>query len=245
MYVSIDNKIHTTFNRARVFLPVIHCQDEVQVASCIEVARACGADGAWLINQGGMEPAEIAQIAVDNTRNDPDFWLGVNLLGTSLAGAVSAARTLPGLWRDDAGITITRAGIVGATEDLILRALRLRTAWKGLLFGGVAFKYQPRTVPPAFYGAVASAAADAGIDVVTTSGPATGHPPDVAKIIAMREAIGDRALAIASGISEDNVERFLPYTDGFIVSSSIESTPGIFDPSRVTRLAKKIHAFQP
>ena len=244
MCVSIDNKIHTGWNRARVFLPVIHCQDEVQVASCIEVARSGGADGAWLINQGGMEPDEIAQLAAENTRNDPDFWLGVNLLGTTLVEAVQAAVSLPGLWRDDAGIgTFDR--LVVASEERILHELRARTSWKGILFGGVAFKYHPRPVPPELYGAVARAAADAGVDVVTTSGPATGHPPDVAKIIAMREAIGDRALAIASGISEDNVELFLPYTDGFIVSSSIESAPGIFDPSRVTRLGKKIHAFQP
>lgn len=244
MCVSIDNRIHTTWNRARVFLPVIHCHDEVQVASAIEVARHCGADGAWLINQGGMDPAEIAQIAAETTHNDPDFWLGLNLLGASLRSAVAAASTLPGLWLDDAGIEVMSDGRVVATEEEILRDLRASMAWRGILFGGVAFKHQIR-VAPEFYGAAARAATNAGVDVVTTSGERTGSPPDVAKIIAMRDGIGERALAIASGISEDNVDLFLPYADGFIVSSSIESAPGIFDPSRVTRLAKKIHAFQP
>ena len=57
----------------------------------------------------------------------------------------------------------------------------------------------------------------------------------------MKEAIGDHPLAIASGISLENVEQFLPYSDAFLVATSLLK-PGTedFDPQRVKDLVRAV-----
>lgn len=85
----------------------------------------------------------------------------------------------------------------------------------------------------------------AGVDVVTTSGPGTGEPPTVEKLATMRQALGDRALAVASGITPENVEPFLPYVDAFLVATGIEHRFGYLEPGRVRALADAIHGWKP
>lgn len=119
----------------------------------------------------------------------------------------------------------------------------LDTAWP-LYFGGVAFKYQ-RAVAPEDWGAAAVQAAAMGVHAVTTSGPATGEPASVEKVKAIRSALRDHALALASGITPENVGDFLPYVDAYLVATGIERTFGEFDPARLRALAEIIHGHQP
>lgn len=111
-----------------------------------------------------------------------------------------------------------------------------------LFFGGAAFKYQ-REVPLHLVG-VAAATAAYLCDVVTTSGPATGEPPDPEKLRLMREALGDHALAVASGVDADNVGAMLPYADAFLVASSLETSHGALDRGAVEELAAAIHEYR-
>jgi predicted TIM-barrel enzyme len=88
-------------------------------------------------------------------------------------------------------------------------------------------------------------AAAQGVHVVTTSGPATGSPALVSKVQVMRAALGDHALALASGITPENVRIYLPYVDAYLVASGIERSFGEFDPARLRALAELIHGHQP
>src|SRR3989344_2491051 len=87
------------------------------------------------------------------------------------------------------------------------------------------------------------------VDTVTTSGDKTGSPPDVAKVQAMREAIRPHdSLALASGVSVENVALFKPYVDTFLVASSITERRAdrggqeYLVQERVTALAAAIHS---
>jgi predicted TIM-barrel enzyme len=224
------NKIHERFGQRRVLLPVVHCIDDVQARRAVDVAMENGADGVFLINQGGMTSGAIANLAV-KLRPDVPF-VGVNILDNTLSALVIAgAEELDAVWSDQCDL---------AVQGVPLSVLR--RIWQMLFFGGVAFKYQ---APVADVGAAAAAAAaaGAGIDVVTTSGPATGQPPTAEKVATMRAAIGDHALAIASGITPENVEAFLPHVDAFLVATGIEERFGVFDPGRVRALATAVHGW--
>jgi predicted TIM-barrel enzyme len=75
------------------------------------------------------------------------------------------------------------------------------------------------------------------MDVVTTSGVATGQEADLGKIATFRQAIGDKALAIASGITPDNAASYGD-VDCFMVATGINA-PGNFydiDPARLHAL---------
>jgi predicted TIM-barrel enzyme len=59
------------------------------------------------------------------------------------------------------------------------------------------------------------------MDVVTTSGEATGRAAEPAKLQAMHEEAGETPLGIASGITPDNVRAYTPYVTWFLVASGI------------------------
>lgn len=219
------NAIRRRFGARRVVLPVIHCIDEAQVRTAADVAHEADADGVFLINQGGMAFDHLAPLA-ESIASDVPF-VGLNLLGmTSVALYSAAHHKLDAIWSDRCDLS---------------KNIRARAAYEGLFFGGVAFKYQP--APSSIRDAVAHAVAEE-VDVLTTSGVATGSQPALSKIIAMREVMGpDHALAIASGIQPNNVEPFLPYTDAFLVATGVESSFGVFDLARLRALVEIVHGY--
>lgn len=216
------NKIHERFGKPRVLLPVVHCVSITQAKEQARIAIESGADGVFLINQGGLDARWTVIVAEWLARNGVPF-VGVNLLGTPPSAIATWTEALAAVWSDNAG----------AFRETLLPGR--------LFFGGVAFKYQPQ---PRDVGAAARDAALVGIDVVTTSGPGTGEPPTVEKVRTMRQAIGDHALAVASGITPENVEPFLPYVDAFLVATGIESSFGAFDAGRLRALADAIHGWR-
>jgi predicted TIM-barrel enzyme len=77
------------------------------------------------------------------------------------------------------------------------------------------------------------------MDVVTTSGIATGQEADLNKISTFRAAIGETALALASGITPENAASYKD-VDCFMVATGINE-PGNFydiDPTRLDALLK-------
>jgi predicted TIM-barrel enzyme len=80
------------------------------------------------------------------------------------------------------------------------------------------------------------------MDVITTSGPATGQPASRTRIQEIRRAIGDHPLAIASGVDERNLDTLFDLVDIYLVSSSICASGDFynFDPAAVRRLARAI-----
>ena len=118
-----------------------------------------------------------------------------------------------------------------------IQQARESSGWDGLYFGGVAFKYQRHVNRLEVVAQVATRF----MDVVTTSGSGTGSAPDREKIFRMKASIDDRPLAIASGISPDNVGDYLDIADCFLVATSL-LIPGTedFDKSRVKDLIQTV-----
>lgn len=217
--------------RSRVFLTVVHVRDDAQAVANVEFARDAGADGVFLINHG-MGHQNLLSIAGRIAAADSAFFVGVNCLDLPAEAVFSRLpEGVHGVWTDNAGIN---SGDEYAAPRI--RAAQLASGWDGLHVGGVAFKYQP----------LAGTAADAArcaidyVDVITTSGPGTGKPPLVGKIEAMRSAIGDHPLAIASGITPENVGDYLPLVDCFLVATGISENFHDLDPERVRMLASRI-----
>ena len=190
------NRIREVFGVDRVVLPVVHPLGLTEALASVEVAYAAGAKGVFTINQG-MNDGEVLALVREIWRRYPALWVGVNLLGHSPANALRDALDtcgrIDGIWSDNALVDERAADQTAAAE--LVEARRAR-GWTGLYFGGVAFKYQREVAADAL--GRASVVAMSYMDVVCTSGPGTGKAADVAKVIAMREAIGpDGAIALA------------------------------------------------
>lgn len=220
-----------------VVLPVIHVLDTPRTLRNLREVIAAGAAGCFLINHD-FGPDRFEPILRDVRAAHPRLWIGVNFLAVTgedafprLGRLQAEGVVVDGYWADDACIdehgddTEARA-IAQAYED---------SGWRGLYFGGTCFKKQ-RTVAPEHYGAAARAACGF-MDVVTTSGVATGEEADLSKIETFRAAIGDKPLALASGITPQNAQSYAD-VDCFMVATGINA-PGNFydiDPGRLAAL---------
>jgi predicted TIM-barrel enzyme len=221
--------------RRHVLLPVIHVEDEAQAVREARIARESGCDGVFLINHA-ISAEELLGIHKTVAAQFPDWWLGVNCLDLSPAEVFEAVTNeVAGVWVDNAEID---ERMVEQPEAERILAARQRSGWRGLYFGGVAFKYQ-REVEDL---ATATKTAARYMDVVTTSGPGTGESAPVEKIARMKSARGEFPLAIASGITPENVSEYLPHADCFLVATGISESWNEFDPVKVKALVRAVRS---
>ncbi|MEM6488618.1 MAG: BtpA/SgcQ family protein [Pseudomonadota bacterium] len=221
-------------------LPVIHVQDSQQTRANIAVAVGEGAAGCFLINHDfGIE--RFLPIIRDARAAHPALWLGVNFLAVTgrdafpVLGALAAEGCrIDAYWADDARIDEHAARQIQAAE---IDAVRAASGWRGLYFGGTAFKKQ-RPVQPTHWAAAAALAAG-HMDAVTTSGAATGIEAGADKIAVFRRAVGDRPLALASGITPENAATYRE-ADAFLVATGINRVGDFYriDPARLAALMR-------
>jgi hypothetical protein len=233
-----------------VVLAVIHVRSAKQAATSLAVAERCGCPGVFLVNHY-MAASELVRIFSVLRRANPDYWIGVNFLGTRADEAFGLlseldCRAPDGLWSDNAMLGSGQADDVARARRVSRSRAAVGLAGKTLYFGGVAHKGQAGVHNDKLkLELVARAAADI-MDVVTTTGPATGMAADPEKITRMASgcaaggAAGGTPLAIASGVSVDNIAEFV--AGGaccFIVASSVACGFHKFDEGKLTALMEK------
>ncbi|MEM7424498.1 MAG: BtpA/SgcQ family protein [Pseudomonadota bacterium] len=224
-------------------LPVIHVLDAEQASRNVRTIISGGAQGAFLINHDFSHDRLLPIIEHVRTAF-PALWLGVNFLAVTgrdafpLLGKLEKSGVpVDAYWADDARIDERSNAQVEAVE--IDRA-RAESGWSGLYFGGTAFKKQ-REVAPEDYGRSAEIACR-HMDVVTTSGIATGQAADLAKIETFRQACGEHAIAIASGVTPDNVHNYAREVDAILVATGINYEGDFYnaDPAKLRQLMDRV-----
>ncbi|MCC7522904.1 hypothetical protein IT407_03850 [Candidatus Uhrbacteria bacterium] len=228
------------FSKSPVLLAVIHVDNEEQASENVDIAFNQGADGVFLINHS-MSAGSLRDIYCKIRSARADEWIGLNFLGAPRVrlfnGLVPGDAS--GVWTDNAGYGEAQDPLF-VTKSLHEIRQNSKHAMKCLYFGGVSFKHQHDTDNIESACKAASSCVPY-VDVITTSGTKTGEPPSVEKIIAMRQAIGKHPLAIASGMTPENVHPFLPHVDAFLVATGISKSFTELDPERVRAMAKIVH----
>ncbi|MGB3390586.1 MAG: hypothetical protein WBA88_21695 [Pseudaminobacter sp.] len=224
-----------------VVLPVIHVLDYPQTERNVRIAMHQGAPGVLLINHDITVEAFVPVIRAIR-QQFPSLWIGINFLAVTGEHAFPILGDLQregvhvdAYWADDARIDEAH-NVDDQQEAALIADIRRKSGWDGLYFGGTCFKKQ-REVAPEHYEVSATIAAS-WMDVVTTSGIATGHAPELSKIETFRRGVGDAPLALASGLTPENAHIFAPLVDCFIIGTGINQ-PGdlhYFDPGKLERL---------
>ena len=225
-------------------LPVIHVLNNEQTHKNVQIAIKEGVAGVFLINHDfGVD--EFLPIIRHIRSCFPSLWLGVNFLGVTglhafatLAELCETGCEVDGYWADDARIDENRA-MDDQEEAKAIMDAKADCGWNGLYFGGTAFKKQ-RPVDEKDY--LAAAELGAGwMDVVTTSGVATGEEAGTAKVATFRQGVGDQALALASGITPWNIHRYVDDLDAVLVATGINHDGDFYhiSPTKLRRLIEK------
>ena len=197
------------------------------------IAANNGADGVFLIGHGPNN-TEMCYIYQEVRKYFPNLFIGVNFLDIRAEETISMQCAIGKC-----------PGISAVWTDRIPR-IHLPYDKRTESFVGVAFKYiEPNLLGQALIEQINKAKKVS--NVLTTSGDETGKPPTLKKIQEIRSLAGPGyRLAIASGVSAENVTAFLPYADDFLVADSITQKKGggegdDFIPEKVQALAKLIH----
>jgi predicted TIM-barrel enzyme len=217
-------------------LPVIHCQDWKQTRLNIGRAGNAGADGVFLINH--KIPHQFLSVLAERAVKEfPGFPIGLNYLDLDPILALSVMPAgITALWTDEPYLT-EKPGFPYGQAQMFLDYREARES-EVCYYGSVAFKYKPPVVDLKLMTAIAAKY----MEVVTTSGDATGHAAPVSKIKTMKEVLGEKSLALASGVDSENVHDYLPYVDDFLVASGISYDFLNLNEKKVKELADIIHA---
>lgn len=207
--------------------PVIHVFKATSAIKNARIAYECGAAGVMLISMTGDNDA-VDAIADLVRMDNPGIKVGANYLAMPPGDAIerSQRRGYAASWIDQQCLT---AGALTADASRLIAAMRADHQ----VFAAVAFKGQPLDYNP---GAAAKLACTLGL-IPTTSGPQTGVPPKLDKLRLIRESLrpGDR-LALASGVTPDNIEHLAPFLTHVLVYTGISSTFYDFDEGLLRRL---------
>ncbi|MFK4705628.1 hypothetical protein ABIC83_002467 [Roseateles asaccharophilus] len=213
--------------------PVIHL-DTVELALAnADIAARNGCAGVFVIDMSGRDVL-TDEAAIQIKRRHPNLQVGVNYLSQRAPDALrrSIALGLDATWTDKPGVTSS-----GVNENLLAGVADLLAQDPDhLYFGSVAFKYQPTDADPP---AAAARALSLGM-IPTTSGLATGQPPEASKLFAMRQAVGSGPLAVASGIDPYNAYELGRFLTHILVATGISSSDTEFDEAALQRLMQQL-----
>ncbi len=224
------------FGQKRRVFPVIHVVSKKQCLDNIKICVEAKTDGVFLINHHSY-CNELLDIYKYARELYPNLWIGLNCLDLAPWQAIeNMPEDVNGLWSDNAYINENKSQQPYAEETLNVTKQK---NWKGLHFGGVAFKYQ-RYVEEL---EKAVEIAKNYVDVITTSGDGTGIAADIIKIERMYYAAKGFPLAIASGITPENIELYLPISNAYLVATGISKDFTTLDPVRTKELINIVHDY--
>ncbi|WP_321935477.1 hypothetical protein [Paraburkholderia sp. J8-2] len=213
----------------KTIIPVIHFDSEAQAMRNAARAFDAGCDGVFLIHMEGLNDL-LTPVALRMKSRWPEKLVGINYLGEDPAKALHAnvANGLDMTWTD---LQLTHSSNAPWTCAAMIHAALLE-APSHRFFSGVAFKHQRPEPNPE----TAARMADKFGFVATTSGVATGAAAEVEKVARMREALGDAPLAIASGITPENVHKYVPYVSHILVATGVSESFHEFDYEKLHRM---------
>jgi len=197
-------------------IPVIHAIDWNQVRYNLEMCSNNGVDFVFLINHGYGQDRVNELVNYHNCAKEMfDMNIGLNFLQLDTPDALNKVNTMSitpdALWVDNSYITpdnLHKADLIATLNP------------KGVkYFGAVAFKYQKQPTRDELK--LVCETACNYMDVVTTSGPATGAAANIEKIKTIKSYIGEHEMAIASGVNSENKKMYAEFVDYLLVASSI------------------------
>lgn len=208
-------------------LPVIHFIDETTTLKNVEIAFAENSYGIFLISMEGND-RPLIPLAKKIKKIYPNKVIGINLLSLPALEALnlSLEAGLDATWTDGSGVT---------SQAVSLQAKQIETVLKQTqheFYGSVAFKYQKVDPNPP----VAAQKALALGMIPTTSGEATGVAADLGKISNIRQLIGTQPLALASGLTPENIHQYKSLITHGLVSTGISEDFYNFSQTKLKQL---------
>lgn len=208
-----------------------------------------GADGVYLVDKfGGNDTKPLFEAYNMVLAESVDKYIGLNILSFSPVSAMRALSKSLGIREE--GLLLPPGGLwvndmrgdsdkleASKFRDLDINTRRVR------LLGGVAFRDTATYTDSPDMARYETVWLEDAVDVVVTSGPEDNLPPSVEKCRAMKEIIGKKLFAVASGLSIGNISRYEGIVNEAIIPNDIETYNGSgrFNSTKLEALIKAAH----
>lgn len=213
-------------------IPVIHHIDLETTLKNFDICIKNNVFGVFLISMDGKND-DLSQTGLKLKSIDKNIKIGINLLGESALECVKESIDfgLDMAWSDEPIIT---------SEKILSEAIEIKEILKNknghLFFNSVAFKYQKIERKPG----VAASNSTCFNFIPTTSGEKTGVSADLVKILEIKNAINEYPLALASGLTPENVKEYVKYIEYGLVSTGISKNFHEFENIKLEKLMKEV-----
>lgn len=212
-------------------IPVIHHINEQITMKNIELCIKHNVYGVFLISMEGINDG-LSALAKRIKNNNPQLKIGVNHLGYDARESIYEGLnySLDFVWSDNPIVT---GQFISNEAEFIADEIKSSNLQ---FFNSVAFKYQK--VEKNLEQVVINSKSLGFIP--TTSGEATGKAADLNKLMTMKNAIPDYPLAIASGLTPDNVNDYIPFIEYGLVATGISKTFHELDDNKMKQIMENI-----
>jgi len=193
--------------------------DGLLIENMHDVPYLCGAVGPEIV--AAMTAAALA------VRQVSKLPLGVQILAAANREALAVAHACDAQFvrvENFAFAHVADEGLMPTADaGPLLRYRRLISAERVLVFADIKKKHAIHAITADVSITEAARTAEFfGATAVIVTGPATGRPPAIEDVIAVRRAV-DIPVAIGSGLTPENLPQYWPHADVFIVGSYIKS----------------------
>ncbi len=194
-----------------------------------------------------VEPHVVAAMAliVDAVRQATGLPVGVNVLRNDASAAIGIAAVTGARFvrvNVHVGALVTDQGII---EGRAAETLRYRRALDAPveIWADVLVKHAVPLAPQPLV-EVARDTVERGLaDALVVTGQRTGEPPALEDVADLRRALPETRILVGSGITPNNIERYLPLAQGAIVGTWAKVQGRVqnpVDPERVRQLVQAL-----
>ena len=246
----MDNNNIQTHERFKKHFPnphnlvvALHSKNLEHALEGADIAYSNGADGVALVTHA-ITPEEGITIITKIKEKYPHQQAIINILQYDPLVVFSLLQDI-----NIDGVRTDRANIYGVdTEDETMKwfapklsEVRAITNPDAVYFWPLNFKHQLQIPEENLWFAIAEA--KKYLDVITTSGDATGISAEAGKVRFIKSLAKDHPVGLASGITPDNIGEYIDHHDISIVASGISKDYWNLDPKKVSELAAYIQKY--
>jgi len=205
-------------------IPVLHMSNKDNLNHNISIIKSLNIKKIFIINHDYQTLDEIKEEYNYIKSKIKNIWIGINCLTsceTKIFTELSNERFFPdAVWIDNSAIQNSYGT---KNRDKIYESYLeyKEKGFQGRYFGGFAFKYQKQPLNLE----KATIEATDFIDIITTSGNGTGVKADIEKIKTIYKNVNNKNdIAIASGITPDNIKDYIPFINYFLIATGISES---------------------
>ncbi|NBX76488.1 MAG: phosphorybosylanthranilate isomerase [Proteobacteria bacterium] len=171
--------------------------------------------------------------------------LGINILRNDGVSALAIAKTAGADFvrvNILTGARLTDQGIIQGKAHEVMRFRKKIDANSIRVFADVAVKYSSAISERTLEAEVEETLHRSGADGLIVSGAGTGKPVDLERLKRVKKIASEVSVWIGSGVTVENIDELSPFSDGFIVGSSLKpSLEAPIDEKRVKKLVERLH----